>query len=87
MPSHESRTGKAKNFLVNIRIIRLLCLTYLKQGYFLDVGRIYGIPASMTLLPFLIPNQETIKAISAKYKIWVLCGKAMVHSSGVGLRI
>lgn len=44
------------------------------------------LPASMTFDPGLMFSQEVTNAISARYKIWVRCGRAMVQSSGVGRR-
>ena len=43
-----------------------------------------SLPASMTFEPGLIFSQEVTNAISARYKIWVRWGSAMVQSSGVG---
>jgi ferredoxin-like protein FixX len=42
------------------------------------------LPASMTFDPGLMFSQEVTNAISARYKICVRCGRAMVQSSGVG---
>ena len=42
------------------------------------------LPASMTFDPGFMFSQEVTNAISARYKIWVRCGRAMVQSSGVG---
>ena len=61
----------------------------------MEIGRkMYGIregkrkkatlPASMTVDPGRMFSQEVTNAISARYKIWVRCGRAMVQSSGVG---
>ena len=46
--------------------------------------REYPLPASMTFDPGLMFNQEVTKAISARYKICVRWGRAIVQSSGVG---
>lgn len=48
--------------------------------------RLLHLPASITLLPLLIPSQDVMNAISARYRIWVRCGNDIVHSSGVGRR-
>lgn len=46
--------------------------------------KVVDLPASMTFDPGLIFSQEVTNAISARYKICVRCGSAMVQSSGVG---
>lgn len=55
-----------------------------------DIRRDYpskkNTPASMTRLPRRMFRHEVMNAISARYKICVRCGKAIVHSSGVGRR-
>ena len=45
-----------------------------------------GVPASMTRLPGFILSHDTTNEMSARYRICVLCGKANVHNSGVGLK-
>ena len=45
-----------------------------------------NLPASMTFDPGLMFSQEVTNAISARYKICVRWGRAMVQSSGVGRR-
>lgn len=46
--------------------------------------KVVSLPASMTFEPGLMFSQEVTNAISARYKICVRWGSAIVQSSGVG---